>query len=91
MLLKSDNHNDRKRVCHNDFVINSRSDRKGSSGLSELEGSVSLHYIVLKPKNIYPKFSEYLFKSKDFVEETFEMVRVYTGIYGNDVLGTPKH
>ena len=49
-VAKSDNHNDRKRVCHNDFVINSRSDRKGSSGLSELEGSVSLINIVLKPK-----------------------------------------
>ena len=70
-VAKSDNHNDRKRVCHNDFVINSRSDRKGSSGLSELEGSVSLINIVLKPKNIFPKFSEYLFKSKDFVEEFF--------------------
>ena len=70
-VAKSDNHNDRKRVCHNDFVINSRSDRKGSSGLSELEGSVSLINIVLKPKNIFPKFSEYLFKSKDFVDEFF--------------------
>ena len=70
-VAKSDNHNDRKRVCHNDFVINSRSDRKGSSGLSKLEGSVSLINIVLEPKNFFPKFSEYLFKSKDFVEEFF--------------------
>jgi len=70
-VAKSDNHNDRKRVCHNDFVINSRSDRKGSSGLSKLEGSVSLINIVLIPKNFFPKFSEYLFKSKNFVEEFF--------------------
>jgi type I restriction enzyme S subunit len=70
-VSKSDNHNDRKRVCRNDFVINSRSDRKGSSGISQLDGSVSLINIVLEPKNINPIFSEYLFKSKDFIEEFF--------------------
>jgi type I restriction enzyme S subunit len=39
---KTDDGDNRKRVCVGDFVINSRSDRKGSSGLSELDGSVSL-------------------------------------------------
>ena len=70
-VSKSDNHNDRKKVCINDFVINSRSDRKGSSGMSNFEGSVSLINIVLEPKNIIPKFSEYIFKSKNFIEEFF--------------------
>ena len=70
-VSKSDNHNDRKRVCKNDFVINSRSDRKGSSGMSVLDGSVSLINIVLEPKSIIPKYSEYVFKSKDFIEEFF--------------------
>ena len=70
-VSKSDNHNDRKRVCKNDFVINSRSDRKGSSGLSQLDGSVSLINIVLEPKSINPSYSEFLFKSKDFIEEFF--------------------
>lgn len=70
-VSKSDNHEDRKMVCENDFVINSRSDRKGSSGLSNLSGSVSLINIVLQPQKISPKYSEYLFKSKDFVEEFF--------------------
>ena len=70
-VSKSDNHNDRKRVCKNDFVINSRSDRKGSSGMSLLDGSVSLINIVLKPKSITPKYSHYIFKSKDFIEEFF--------------------
>ena len=70
-VAKSDNHNDRKRVCKNDFVINSRSDRKGSSGMSVLDGSVSLINIVLEPKSITPKYSEYIFKSKDFIEEFF--------------------
>ena len=70
-VSKSDNHNDRKRVCKNDFVINSRSDRKGSSGMSLLDGSVSLINIVLEPKSILPKYSQYIFKSKDFIEEFF--------------------
>ena len=55
-VSKSDNHNDRKRVCKNDFVINSRSDRKGSSGLSQLDGSVSLINIVLQPESKNPLF-----------------------------------
>src|SRR5690554_4590960 len=39
---KTDAGDNRKLVKKNDFVINSRSDRKGSSGISPLEGSVSL-------------------------------------------------
>ena len=39
---KTDDRDNRKKVCQGDFVINSRSDRKGSAGLSELDGSVSL-------------------------------------------------
>ena len=46
----------RKKVCKNDFVANSRSDRKGSCGTSPLDGSVSLIYIILEPKNIFPNF-----------------------------------
>lgn len=37
------------RKLKGDFVINSRSDRKGSSGLSVHDGSVSLINIVLEP------------------------------------------
>jgi type I restriction enzyme S subunit len=33
---KTDDGDNRKRVCRGDFVINSRSDRKGSAGLSDL-------------------------------------------------------
>src|SRR5699024_11660498 len=36
---KSNDHTNRKKVCVDDFVINSRSDRKMSSGVSPLEGS----------------------------------------------------
>ena len=39
---KTDNGDNRKLVKKGDYVINSRSDRKGSSGLSYLDGSVSL-------------------------------------------------
>lgn len=42
---KSDSGDNRKLVCSGDFVINSRSDRKGSCGVSELDGSV-VRYIV---------------------------------------------
>ncbi|WP_324756391.1 restriction endonuclease subunit S [Sphingobacterium thalpophilum] len=68
---KSDDGDNRKLVRRGDFVINSRSDRKGSSGLSNLDGSVSLINIVLKPKNIYGSFSNYLLKSNGFIEEFY--------------------
>lgn len=68
---KSNDGDNRKLVMAGDFVINSRSDRKGSSGLSYLEGSVSLINIVMKPRGIYPKFSEFLLKSNGFIEEFY--------------------
>lgn len=72
-VAKTDNGDNRKLVLKGDYVINSRSDRKGSSGLSELDGSVSLIYIVLKPfKNIYPKFSHFLLRSFLFQEEFYK-------------------
>lgn len=68
---KSNDGDNRKLVMAGDFVINSRSDRKGSSGLSYLDGSVSLINIVMKPRGIYPKFSEFLLKSNGFIEEFY--------------------
>ncbi|MGV0941062.1 restriction endonuclease subunit S [Empedobacter sp. ULE_I140] len=68
---KSNDGDNRKLVIAGDFVINSRSDRKGSSGLSYLDGSVSLINIVMKPRGIYPKFSEFLLKSNGFIEEFY--------------------
>ena len=61
----------RKKVCKDDFVVNSRSDRKGSCGTSPLDGSVSLIYIVLEPKHIDPKFADYYFRCNDWVEEFY--------------------
>ena len=69
---KSDNGDNRKLVRKGDYVINSRSDRKGSSGLADLDGSVSLINIVLTPfKTIHPKFSHYLLRSYLFQEEFY--------------------
>lgn len=68
---KTDAGDNRKKVCPGDFVINSRSDRKGSSGVSQLEGSVSLVSIVLRPRNIDPAFIHYLLRSQPFQEEFY--------------------
>lgn len=70
---KSDAHDDRKLVKENDFVINSRSDRRMASGVSKYDGSVSLINLVLEPKNlIYPRFCHYLFKNPYFAEEFYK-------------------
>lgn len=68
---KSDDGDNRKGVRKGDFVINSRSDRKGSSGIAKQDGSVSLINIVLKPKGISPGYSEHLLKSNGFIEEFY--------------------
>jgi type I restriction enzyme S subunit len=70
-VAKTDNNDNRKLVLNGDYVINSRSDRKGSSGLSYLDGSVSVINIVLYPFGINPKITPYMFKSYDFIEEFF--------------------
>lgn len=53
-VAKSNDGDNRKLVKKGDFVINSRSDRKGSSGIAKQDGSVSLINIVLKPVDIEP-------------------------------------
>jgi type I restriction enzyme S subunit len=69
---KSDDGDNRKKVCIGDFVINSRSDRKGSSGASSLIGSVSLINTVITPnKDIDIKFAHQLFRSVSFQEEYY--------------------
>lgn len=70
---KSNDGDNRKLVKNGDFVINSRSDRKGSSGVADRDGSVSLINIVMEPKNIIPKYCEYLLKSYNFIEEFYRM------------------
>lgn len=76
-VAKTDNHDDRKLVMKNDFVINSRSDRRGSCGISQYDGSVSLINIVLKPtpKNITmePRYFGWLFRSSVFSDEFYRL------------------
>ena len=68
---KTDAGDNRKLVQVNDFVINSRSDRKGSSGISPYTGSVSLISIVMEPKRIYPAYAHHLLRSYPFQEEFY--------------------
>lgn len=68
---KTDAGDNRKLVLKDDFVINSRSDRKGSAGVSNLDGSVSLISIVLKPRKIVPRFVHHLLRSYPFQEEFY--------------------
>ena len=71
-VAKTNDGDNRKLVKKGDFVINSRSDRKGSSGVSDRDGSVSLINIVLQPRNtIRADFSNYLLKSYKFIEEYY--------------------
>jgi type I restriction enzyme S subunit len=69
---KTDDGDNRKKVCAGDFVINSRSDRKGSAGVSSLYGSVSLINTVLRPTAaIHSEFAHHLLRSLPFQEEYF--------------------
>ena len=70
---KTDNNDSRKKVKKGDFVINSRSDRKGSCGVSPYEGSVSLIYHVLSSKDsTINRYAHYLFRSMMFAEEFYK-------------------
>ena len=73
---KTDDGDNRKKVCKGDFVINSRSDRKGSSGASDLDGSVSLINTVLHPRDeITIQFAHHLLRSQPFQEEYYRYGR----------------
>ncbi len=74
--VKTDAGDNRKLVKAGDFVINSRSDRKGSCGISALDGSVSLINIVLKPRqNWNGQYVHYLLRSPIFSEEYYRYGR----------------
>lgn len=73
---KTNDGDNRKLVCAGDFVINSRSDRKGSCGVSELDGSVSLINLVLTPRNEWNnRYAHYLLRSQPFSEEYYRYGR----------------
>ena len=70
---KTDAHDDRKLVCKGDFAINSRSDRRGSCGISPCDGSVSLINIILTPRGeMHPVYYDWLFHSTMFSDEFYK-------------------
>lgn len=70
---KTDDGDNRKLVREGDFVINSRSDRRGSCGISALDGSVSLINIVLCPKGkMDAGFYNWLFHTSMFADEYYK-------------------
>lgn len=68
---KTDDGDNRKIIRVGDYAINSRSDRKGSGGLSEYEGSTSQITTVLIPKGAFGRFVHHLLRSKAFQEEYY--------------------
>ena len=74
--VKTDNGDNRKLVRKGDFVVNSRSDRKGSCGVSDLDGSVSLINIVIYPiTKLNPQYYHQLFRSNNYIEEFYRLGR----------------
>ena len=70
---KSDDHDNRKLVKKGDFCINSRSDRRGSCGISKYDGSVSLINTILEPrKEMIPEYYEWLFHTAQFSDEYYK-------------------
>lgn len=70
---KTDDHDSRKLVKRGDFAINSRSDRRGSCGISEYDGSVSLINTVLTPRgSMIPRYYNWLFHTVQFADEFYK-------------------
>jgi len=70
---KSNAHDDRKLLCIGDFAINSRSDRRGSCGISKYNGSVSLINIILRPiTEMNPQYYDWLFHTIQFGDEFYK-------------------
>ncbi len=70
---KTDAHDDRKLVRIGDFAINSRSDRRGSCGISQYDGSVSLINTILIPRReMHPVYYNWLFHSTMFSDEFYK-------------------
>ncbi len=70
--VKTEDNDNRKLVKAGDFAINSRSDRKGSSGISDRDGSVSVVYTVLKLLDgVDPRYAHHLLRSVPFQEEYY--------------------
>ncbi len=72
-VAKTDAGDNRKLVKYGDFCINSRSDRRGSCGISIYDGSVSLINIVLTPRSkMSPQYYDWLFNTTIFADEFYK-------------------
>lgn len=70
---KTNDSDNRKLVKIGDFAINSRSDRRGSCGISAYNGSVSLINTVLMPLNeMNPRYYNWLFHTVQFADEYYK-------------------
>ena len=70
---KTDDGDNRKLVRVGDFAINSRFDRRGSCGISPLDGSVSLINIILTPRTaMHPGYYNWLFHTTLFADEFYK-------------------
>lgn len=70
---KTNAHDDRKLVKKGDFAINSRSDRRGSCGISDYDGSVSLINTVMQPRDtMNPHYYNWVFHTAQFADEFYK-------------------
>ncbi len=70
---KTDDGDNRKLVRVGDFAINSRSDRRGSCGISSYDGSVSLINTILTPRGkMHPGYYNWLFHTIAFADEFYK-------------------
>lgn len=70
---KTNDGDNRKLVRKGDFAINSRSDRRGSCGISDYDGSVSLINTVLCPKGeMDAGYYNWLFHTSMFADEYYK-------------------
>ena len=71
-VAKTDDNDNRKLVRKGDFVINSRSDRRNSCGISNYIGSVSLINTVLCPRaEMNGQYYNWLFHTEGFADEFY--------------------
>lgn len=69
---KTDDGDNRKLVKKGDFAINSRSDRRGSCGISPQDGSVSLINLILAPRtSMNADYYNWLFHTSLFADEFY--------------------
>ncbi|OUE31990.1 Type-1 restriction enzyme EcoKI specificity protein [Clavibacter michiganensis] len=70
-VAKTENGDARKLVRKGEFAINSRSDRKGSSGIADRDGSVAGITTVITPRGMDPGYVHYALRSQQFQEEYY--------------------